>query len=747
MDFKNNDDLKKAAEAVLAEREPAWVRRLAEFLDYVASADANERATREFQQRIWEDNPVSNVGMGTVDISAALDDVAFRTWIAQTSVIPFPSDRNSAEQHIEAFFEKLVKRLKDYQRRTPWVKIGRVMAAFYPQYFTTITDRNSSLVFYKQLFNGKPPKGVVARQFDIRERIDEVLRNDARDPKALAERMTLPWRIYSKWIRKRTDVSADEKDTPPVESQLKPLPAVQRRKGLTSISGGIGTIVSAISFVEDGVSREELLDHLRAEYPNYRESSLATLVNILKNEFYVIQREGDLITPTDRGTALLETNDPEELVPELLTRTLGFDNALLFLNERGSADILELVELLKSVNPGWTTDFAPKALIKWLREFGLVEVENGTRYRLTESGRAWSEAIHWVPEKLPSEEAPEQVAVTPSGELEMGVVDFRALADVVKNQAAFPDALIQQLHFGLWSHRRRHFAIMAGLSGSGKTLLAKRYAEALIEQFSGKPDKNLFIQSVQPGWYDPTPLFGYVNPLNAGKYMRPVMLDVLLRAAQNPQQPFVIILDEMNLSHPEQYLAPILSAMESGDELRLHNEGDSFDGVPCSIPFPTNVAFIGTVNMDETTHGISDKVLDRAFTLEFWDIDLANYPNWGSRGLDGKMVKQTRDCLQQLLDALTPVRLHFGWRTVDDVLDYVAIAKAASADFHLTTALDEVVYAKVLPKLRGTETTRLRTALDEVTAALKSFGLEKSRAKVAQLKLDMADTGIMRFWR
>jgi 5-methylcytosine-specific restriction endonuclease McrBC GTP-binding regulatory subunit McrB len=87
----------------------------------------------------------------------------------------------------------------------------------------------------------------------------------------------------------------------------------------------------------------------------------------------------------------------------------------------------------------------------------------------------------------------------------------------------------------------------------------------------------------------------------------------------------------MNLSHPEQYFAPVLPIMESSGRLQLHNEGDTFDGIPKNIDYPCNVAFIGTVNMDETTHGTTDKVLDRAFTMGFWDINLQDYPSWQTR--------------------------------------------------------------------------------------------------------------------
>ena len=92
----------------------------------------------------------------------------------------------------------------------------------------------------------------------------------------------------------------------------------------------------------------------------------------------------------------------------------------------------------------------------------------------------------------------------------------------------------------------------------------------------------------------------------------------------------------MNLSHPEQYLAPILSAMErEGGEIPLHGGDAGAYGVPQAISYPGNLVIIGTVNMDETTMGVSDKVLDRAFTLEFWDIDVGAWAGMGVEFLAG----------------------------------------------------------------------------------------------------------------
>ena len=113
------------------------------------------------------------------------------------------------------------------------------------------------------------------------------------------------------------------------------------------------------------------------------------------------------------------------------------------------------------------------------------------------------------------------------------------------------------------------------------------------------------------------------------RYIQTEFLRFLIRASENSTEPHVCILDEMNLSHPEQYLAPILSAMERVEaDIPLHGGDRNEYGVPPSIRYPRNLVLIGTVNMDETTMGISDKVLDRAFTLEFWDIDVDAWPGW-----------------------------------------------------------------------------------------------------------------------
>ncbi len=311
----------------------------------------------------------------------------------------------------------------------------------------------------------------------------------------------------------------------------------------------------------------------------------------------------------------------------------------------------------------------------------------------------------------------------------------------------FERGMVESLHLGLWAHERRHFGVLTGLSGTGKTQLAIEYAKALTGQ-TGESNVQVCTIAVQPGWHDPTPLLGYVNPLGENRYVATDFLRFLIRATENRSQPHVCVLDEMNLSHPEQYLAPILSAMELDDgRIELHGGGENTYDVPPSIPYPGNLVLIGTVNMDETTMGISDKVLDRAFTLEFWDVDVDQWPGWANSRLHDRDKEAVRTILGGLMTALSRARLHFGWRVIEEVVRFMEQRQEQRAEMPMEAALDRVLYAKVVPKLRGDDAPRVRHALNECKAALTEQSLKRSAAKVEELIGDLEQIGSFRFWR
>ncbi len=727
-----------------------WREELVSFLDWVAKASTSQRVTVEFHQRLWNDNKVSSVGRGSISVDAVIEDADVRQWLARISFEPVPAAPAEAVAYLEALYDEIVERVRPHCRKIPRLKIFRILAAFFPRHFTTVCDRSVMEHLHEAMFAAKG-EGSVARHLDVLRRLQEILGPPPADLPGLVLRMTFAW-----YLAEATDEGVDDdrpvRPGPPGAEKLIPLPAIRRRRGLTSIRGYITPVMGTLEFAREGVTRDELLAYLRSQYPGSKETSLSTIINVLQAELHVLRRDGDRYVLTRSGESLLESDDPSVLAPWFITRILGVDHALVSLRDQGDQLRADLVPKIKLANPGWTSDWTPHSILSWLKSIGFVDIASNGLIRLTELGKEWAGRIDWIPGNLPREDE-EPTSITPATALiesaaRIVLPPFEQIYETVSTAGRFDRGRVATLHAGIWAHPRRHFAIMTGLSGAGKTLLAIHYGRAITRATTSDDQiDRVCIVTVQPGWSDASALLGYVNPLRPDTYVRTPFLDFLVTCASDLGHPYVVVLDEMNLSHPEQYLAPLLSAMETGGFVELHREDEIFDGVPARLNYPSNLVLIGTVNMDETTHGLSDKVLDRAFTLEFWYIDVDEYPRWGARGIPEDIEASVRAALRNLVEALAPARLHFGWRVIDDVLDFMVRTLDDGLGLDPTGALDAVVYAKVIPKLRGDDSPRFRDALEACRRVLQGHDLRASEARVADLLRDLTVTGTARFWR
>jgi hypothetical protein len=214
-------------------------------------------------------------------------------------------------------------------------------------------------------------------------------------------------------------------------------------------------------------------------------------------------------------------------------------------------------------------------------------------------------------------------------ELEMtpetkSVSDLKKLTNHVRNQMArgedpryYNEATVRSFIGGM-AMSRLH--LLHGISGTGKTSLPLAVANAI--------GAGVELIEVQAGWRDRNDLIGYYNSFEK-KYYEEKFLQALYKA-QCPafrDRPFFIILDEMNLSHPEQYFADILSALEKPKDkyLTLMTAGvkscpRGLGGNGTHIELPNNVWFIGTANQDETTKDFADKTYDRSHVMELTGV-------------------------------------------------------------------------------------------------------------------------------
>lgn len=274
------------------------------------------------------------------------------------------------------------------------------------------------------------------------------------------------------------------------------------------------------------------------------------------------------------------------------------------------------------------------------------------------------------------------------------------------------------------------FAILTGLSGSGKTQIALRLGEWL------GGDDHLKVIPVRPDWTGSEALFGYedglrpqVNGLSA--WAVPEALKFMLKANADSAHPYLLVLDEMNLAHVERYLADLLSGMES-KQACIPNLEEQSDGVwRCKdsdepyVAVPRNLWIVGTVNVDETTYMFSPKVLDRANTFEFRvrssDLSLfAKKPSScqiGDEALVRGLLAMARDDewhitnapefqedlakhLIYLHETLSRYGFEFGHRVFYEAMRFSAFANKAGVG-EIEDVLDRIVLQKVLPRLHG----------------------------------------------
>lgn len=286
---------------------------------------------------------------------------------------------------------------------------------------------------------------------------------------------------------------------------------------------------------------------------------------------------------------------------------------------------------------------------------------------------------------------------------------------------------LRRYHLSL---KTRGFVILSGVSGTGKTWLAEAYADAVRA-------KSLLVP-VAPDWTTNEDLLGYYNPID-GCYHDTRFSHFLREAAQEYERaqshgiapkPYHLILDEMNLARVEYYFAKFLSAMETRARIGGGKIELGPDGVVC---LGTNLFFIGTVNIDETTHGFADKVYDRAQLIELDAPRAALAEHLGDAAYC--------EIVMAIWDALHSVA-PFAFRVLDEITGYVG--EAAALGIPWQQALDEQLLQKVLPKCKGTDL-RIGDALQRFIA-LTNAEFPMSRTKAEQMLEGFQQYGFASFF-
>lgn len=298
---------------------------------------------------------------------------------------------------------------------------------------------------------------------------------------------------------------------------------------------------------------------------------------------------------------------------------------------------------------------------------------------------------------------------------------------------------IKNLYLSL---KTKPFVILSGISGTGKSKLAKLFAEALG---SNSENERFTLIPVRPDWSDSSDLIGYKD-LN-GTFHPGILTTTIEKAINDTEHPYIVCLDEMNLARVEYYLSDILSIIESRyihtdgtiktDKLiRKELLGDYEETIKKygNIYIPENLYIIGTVNMDETTFPFSKKVLDRANTIEFNEVNLGfNFDSFEQEEIEQKEFsnsflkskyiklihcKEEKETATEIINELININnilekynQHFGYRVRDEIVYYCIYALKENL-FTKEEAMDYCMVQKILPKIGGSDEDTLDLLLD-----------------------------------
>jgi 5-methylcytosine-specific restriction protein B len=731
-----------------------WRSHLTEHLEFLENASPDEWPSEAFLQKLWSSEAVSDTKLGSISVDTALSDSEFRNWFSSAALGVRQLEGDAKIVALKSLLDELLRRFKAFGfPRIPRLKANRVLAALAPAQLTTLANPGTREQMFKWA-TGKSHRGVhpIDQQVAIRKTFNELLAQhpEVFEAEPLAAFM-LPWIAFRCLYEDKKDKEAKTaKVTEATQHDLSVRPAPT--KNFASVGGGIYRLFEICDMLAEApLSEEDFVETLQERYPwNYAWSK--SVANFLTVGVGILTRDNATYQLSALGYELLEKRNGEVLAERLISTFVGVDHVLVALND-GPQRRDDLVSLLRSMNTGWTTNFAPNTALSWLVFLGAISLEKG-EYSLTDSGYHWVGLVRWTPQKVSQatvDVSPEEFETTAT-ETELPAwqkVEAEFIRDAGASDMSFDMDKVFHLHAGLWKDDVRHFCILTGLSGAGKTQMALRYAKAVVAA-AGEDETCIAVIPVQPDWAEPSHLIGFRHPLDPSRYLTTQFLDLLLRAHNNPTKPHVVILDEMNLAHPELYLANVLSAMETEGTLWLHQSREQpLQNVPHSVRYPRNLAIIGTINMDETTHGLSDKVLDRADVIEYSAIDFDAF-HWSRYNHLGPRLPMIRNVLTALGDALYPVRLHFAFRVVKSVLDHISFSVGQSRqgdEANWVSSFDFAISSKILPKLRGEDSKDMRDALDTVVSTLQAADLLVSAKRMEILRKELSRDGVVKYWR
>ncbi len=301
---------------------------------------------------------------------------------------------------------------------------------------------------------------------------------------------------------------------------------------------------------------------------------------------------------------------------------------------------------------------------------------------------------------------------------------------------------LDMMRYFLASMGTSRIIILQGISGTGKTSLPYAFGKFV--------QKDTTVVSVQPSWRERTELYGYFNEFTK-RYAETEFLQAIYECNYY-RDPHIVILDEMNIARVEYYFAEMLSILEMPlqEEWKVDVVTAVWDNDPClieggKIQITNNVWIVGTINNDDSTFAVADKVYDRAIPIDLdsradpFECEMTD-PVYISTDRLNQLFDEAKAAYpvsQEIMDKLELVnayliknfRLAFGNRIMKQIGDFVPCFIGCGGTE--IQAIDFIVAKKVLRKFESLSLGFMKDELTKFSAYLdKVFG--KNQMKICK---------------
>ncbi|WP_284760328.1 AAA family ATPase [Agrobacterium sp. fls2-241-TYG-188a] len=599
-----------------------WRTNYLRDLTRAKSASREEWLTPTFQEFLWNQNSVANIGPGrSVTVTSAYEDTELAELLYDLKNEPRPTTLIERGKRLQNAYKAVLSAVwQKHNERRPRARIIRLLAMLYPDDMTCLMDEGRINSVHGLIQAADPVTDFMARHASVRERIVEAIGAPDSDAANVGQAI-FAWFLWQKIVKAPSTGTVVTHKEDDVSTDLPPLylmPADAQRRSLTCVQDNVRLLVTVVREAEHGITREDLVTTILSDATQLNASSAGNIISQALGGLGLLQMANGTYTLTDLGRELLLSSDHASVLRgPLVGRVFGMGHLLLLLKRHPEGiGRTEAAGRLQALVPSWTTKMPGSHIISWAKLTGMAlseTVDGVAKLKLTEAGEEFALAL---PDDFESKwiiSGSEDIdALEPALNLDADKASTPyAVGDILADGCFFPGEHVRR---ALEILKRKKNLLLQGPPGTGKTWLAKRLAYALIEE---KDDTRVMAVQFQPSMSYEDFVRGWrPDGLGGLKLADGAFLEAVAQANDEPGRAFVIVIEEINRGNPAQILGELLTLLEVDKRVKEEGLRLAYPRTTEERVFvPPNLYIVGAMNLADRSLALVDLAMRRRFAF------------------------------------------------------------------------------------------------------------------------------------